>query len=116
MRSDAEKAGDDRSDLLARFSRVVADLAGGGLTFPPPFDFASSIALASNLDTGTMAQRIFDVTAGRDLQFSVQITACSPEHPGLSRQVLDTTVSSTQVLTALLEGLLEELNAQAQEN
>lgn len=116
MRSDAERAGDDRAALRRRFGQVVADLADGGLTFPPPFDFATSLALAANIDAGELAQQLFAVTAARDTQFTVRIDACSAEQPGLSRQVIDTTVDSTQLLAVLLEGLLEELYTKAQEN
>lgn len=116
MRSDAEKAGDDRAALLRTFDRVIACLAEGGLTFPPPFDFATSLALAANIDSGELAQKLFAVTAARDTQYRVQIHACSAEQPDLLRPVIDTTVETTRLLTVLLEGLLDELYAKAQEN
>lgn len=116
MRSDAEKADGDREALVRAFNRVISDLAEGGLTFPPPFDLATSLALASNLDRGELAERLFDVTAARETQFTVQIKACSAQYPELTRQVIDTTVSSTQLLTVLLENLLDELYAKTQQN
>lgn len=116
MRSDADRAGDDRAELLAKFNRVIACLAAGELTFPPPFDFATSLALAANIDQGELAQQLFAVTAARDTHFSVQITACSPEQPDLWREVIDTTVSGTRLLAVLLESLLDELYAKAENN
>lgn len=115
MRSDAEKAGDDRAELIWRFNRVVSDLAGGNLTFPPPFDLATSLALAANIDVGELAHQLFAVTAARSTQFTVRIDACSAEQPELTRQVIDTVVDSTQLLAVLLEGLLEELDTHTSE-
>lgn len=82
--------------------------------FPPPFDLATSLALAANIDMGVLAERLFDVTAERDTQFQVAIYACSPEYPDIRRQIVDTRVASSQLLTALLETVLDELDARAQ--
>jgi hypothetical protein len=107
VRSDAE--------IAERFTEVVAGLANGSLLFPPPFDFATSLALAANIDLGALAQQLFDVTAARDTKYEVSIYACSGDHENVRRQIIDTTVASTQVLYALLEHVLDELDERAQE-
>lgn len=82
--------------------------------FPPPFDLATSLALAANIDRGDLAERLFEVTAARDTQFEVAIYARCPDNPDMRRQIVDTTVASTKLLTALLDMVLDELDARAQ--
>lgn len=105
MRS-GETTDSDEDDLAARFTQAVASLALGGLTFPAPFDLATSAALASNIDVGSIAERLFEATATRDTGYRVAIYETAP---GVAdRAVIETSVPSTPVLIALLDGLLEE--------
>lgn len=104
-----ETTDSDEDDLAARFARVIAVLARGELTFPAPFDLATSSALASNIDRGDLAERLFEVTASRQTGYRVAIYATAPGVP--DRAVIDTAVPSTQVLIALLDGFLEEQEA-----
>lgn len=89
---------------------IVSALADGELTFAPPFDLATSAALARNIDTGRIAQALFDATQTRDTAYRVTIAAISPDDE-LAREIIDTTVASTRLLVALLDGLMEELHA-----
>ncbi len=112
MRKDAEPASSDSGDLDRAFLEAVASVARGELTFPAPFDLATSAALSSNLDSGSLAERLFEVTALRDCRYEVSITALAPEgSEPLRREILNTTAASTGVLVALLDGLLEEFEA-----
>lgn len=108
MRSDAEAEGDSKAILLRRFHQVVAVLADGALMYPPPFDLATSLALAANIDTGDLAEKLHAVTAARDTKYQVTIYQCDDEH-GMRREVVDTTVSSSSLLQVLLEAVLDEL-------
>lgn len=111
MLSDTESTA-DREGLKAQFQAAVAPLADGELTFQPPFDLASAAALADNIDSGRIAEMLFAVTALRDCGFTVHITAHSPAHPELpDRELINTTVPSSRLLIALLDGLLNELDA-----
>lgn len=93
----------------ALFMAVIASLAQGELTFPAPFDLATSAALAANIDTGRIANDLFDVTAQRDTGYRVEVYATAP---GVAdREVIATRVPSTALLVSLLDGLLEELCA-----
>lgn len=116
MVRDTESKGRDRNDLAARFASAVSSLADGDLTFGRPFDLASSTALADNIDSGQNAQRLFDVTALRDLIYDIQIRARSPEHPDVQpREVLCTEIGSTPLLISLLEDLIEELHGRMEQ-
>jgi hypothetical protein len=96
----------EHDDLHTLFARITAALSDGDLTFQPPFDLATSAALAANADAGDIAQRLFDVTRVRDTTYLVQITEIAP---GVSdREVVNTTVSGAGLLIALLDGLIEE--------
>ncbi len=109
------KKEDDRG-LAADFAAAVSSLAEGGLTFDQPFDLPSSAALAANIDSGDGAQHLFDVTAARDCQYEVHISARLKDHPDVSaREVLNTSVPSTRLLISLLEDLIDELHARMQE-
>lgn len=103
MRS-SESTGSD--DLDALFTSAVMSLAEGNLTFQPPFDLATSAALAANIDLGDLAQRLFDATAQRDTGYRISIHATAPGVP--DREVVNTNVASTALLVALLDGLLDE--------
>lgn len=109
MRSDTESTGNDRDGLLAQFVSAVSCLAEGELTFRAPFDLATSAALASNDDTGALAEEVFKLAASRDCGYRVTIHAVAPGGCGIEREVINTTTPSTAVLMALLEGFLEEL-------
>lgn len=107
----------DRDELVGEFTSTISSLSQGGLTFPPPFDLAASAALADNIDTGEIAQRLFEVTHQRDTAYTISIAAVSSQHPDLpGRPVLETTVASRQLLIVLLEGLLDELTDVPLEN
>ena len=90
---------------------TVADLAQGELTFPPPFDLASAVALRDNTDAGDLALKLFAATAARDCGYQVTISALTPEgSEPMRREIINTTVASTALLAALLDGLLDELH------
>lgn len=106
-----ESTRDERDGLLGDFARAVSSLSRGELGFPAPFDYPSSAALADNIDTGSIAERLFDVTALRQSAYEVVIRARSPQHPELpAREVINTVVPSEQMLIVLLETLLDELH------
>lgn len=112
MRREPEFEADQRDGLLAEFAAAVSSLARGELTFPAPFDLSSAAALAANIDQGATAQSLFEVTAARDCAYDVRIVARCAGQPELERrEVLDTSVASTGLLVALLEGLLDELHS-----
>lgn len=105
-----ESTGRQRDGLQGKFAVAVSSLTGGDLGFPPPFDLSSSAALADNIDEGPIAQQLFDVTAQRQVSYTVVITGRSLQHPEMpEREVMNTTVPSERVLIALLEGFLNEL-------
>lgn len=111
MRSaDTNRDGED--DLDARFNTVIATLAEGGLTFPAPYDLATSAALAVNVDVGAIALALFQVTAARDTGYRVEIYETAPGVP--EREVVNTTVDGTRLLIALLDGLAEEQSERLQ--
>lgn len=114
MRSDAESTSNDSDGKRDAFLAAVASLDEGELTFPPPFDLASAAALASNIDVGDLALKLFEVTAGRDCGYEVRITAVPPGESTLRRDVINTSVASTGLLFALLDGLMEELERRHQ--
>jgi hypothetical protein len=90
----------------------MGGLSDGGLTFPAPFDPATAAALGDNMDSGQLAERLFDVTAQRDCAYSVMIAALTPTSvEPVRRELINTTVNSTQLLFTLLEGLMDELEA-----
>lgn len=97
---------DSEDDLAALFTSVVTALAEGNLTFPPPFDLATSAALAANIDLGDVAEALFTVTAQRETGFRVTVHATAPGVP--DREVVNTTVAGSALLVALLDGLLDE--------
>lgn len=105
------ESGSDSSGLHDQFMTVVAHLTRGALTFPAPFDLASSAALAKNDDTGALAARMFEATAARDCGYEVTITALTPDTDELRREIINTTVAGTALLFALLEGLMDELDS-----
>lgn len=97
--------------------RIVSAVADGELTFPAPFDLASAVALRENDDAGTLALHLFHATAARDTGYQVTIHALTPEgSEPLRREIIDTTVASTPLLFALLEGLMDELEARLAEH
>lgn len=113
MQGDTDSTGSDSSGLYDQFMAIVSGLTEGDLTFPAPFDLSTSAALAKNDDIGDLAERLFAVTAQRDCGYEVTITALT-EDPGaepLRREIINTTVAGTQLLLALLEGLMDELDA-----
>lgn len=96
--------------------RTVSAVADGELTFPPPFDLASAAALQENIDLGELALQLFHATASRDTGYEVTIHALAPEgSEPLRREIINTTVASTSLLFALLEGLMDELEARSDE-
>lgn len=112
MERDTEStSSSDSQGLRELFMGILSDLAEGDLTFPPPFDLAASAALASNIDVGVIALKLFNATQQRDCGYRVSIHAISPDDESLGREIVDTKVSSTRLLVALLDGLMEELTA-----
>ncbi len=117
MRSDPGSEADGKDDLIAQFAETIRSLTEGELTYPHPFDVSSAAALASNIDTGDIAERLFEVTAQRGCEFQVVILASMPDHPEMpGREVINTKVRSLRLLTALLDGLIEELTARRAEH
>lgn len=104
----------DKDALKAGFAKAVGALADGDLTFTPPFDLATSAALAANIDTGAIAQQLFEVTAQRDTGYRVEIYAVAPDVE--DREILKTSVASTNLLIELLDGLLDEYLARQESN
>lgn len=94
------------------FVEAIAPLADGNLTYSSPFDLSASAALADNVDSGSVAEKLFDVTALRRCGYQVTIAEIAPGHPELPRrEVLNTQVESLHALTVILEDLLDELHA-----
>jgi dethiobiotin synthetase len=93
---------------LAELQEIVTLLSDGELIAPAPFDAATSAALASNLDRGDIAERLFDITAQREPTYQVHIVEVSA---GVTREVLNTTADSSRTLFALLDGLMDEIAA-----
>lgn len=102
-----ESTDSDEDELKDRFARAVGSLAGGALTFQPPFDLATSAALSANIDEGDTADRLFDVTARRETAFRVQIHAIAPDVA--DRELINTVVDNMDLLVGLLEDLLDEI-------
>lgn len=113
MQGDTDPSTDGSGELFAAFMAAVAVLAEGELTFPAPFDLASSAALGDNVDEGGIAERLFDVSVRRECRYRVSIHELGPgDRPDApSRPVLDTTVSNSQLLVHLLDDLSSELEA-----
>lgn len=113
MQKDAESTSSDSEGLESSFMGVVTSVTDGDLTFPAPYDLATSAALASNIDTGGLAEKLFDVTADRDCRYEVTVTALSPvgAEPPMRREIINTVAQSTQAMIALLDGLLDEIEA-----
>lgn len=108
---DEESTGDS-SRLYDQFMTIVAGLSQGDLIFPAPFDLATSAALAENTDVGIIAERLFAVSAARDCRYEVTIAALNRDGADpMRREILNTTVASTRLLFALLEALMDELDA-----
>lgn len=101
-----ESTDSDEGDLAALFAQAICSLAQGNLMFPPPFDLASSAALAANDDLGEIAEKLYEVTAQRDTGYRVRIHATAPGVP--DREVINCTVTSTPTLIALLDTLIDE--------
>lgn len=102
-----ESTGPDDQDLETRFHEVTGVLARGELTFPAPFDLATSAALASNDDTGAIADRLFEITAQRLTKYRVLITELAD---GVDdREVINTTVTGQHLLITLLGEFVNEL-------
>lgn len=115
MRGDADPETEGGRELEQPFVNAVAPLAEGNLTYPAPFDICTSAALAANIDTGDMAEKLFAVTALRQAGFHLTITAVAPGEPGLpEREIINTRTSSLHTLTVLLEDLLDELHERHQ--
>jgi hypothetical protein len=111
MQGDTEStSSSDSEGLRELFMEIVSDLADGELTFPPPFDLAASAALACNIDVGAIAVKLFNATRQRDCGYQVSIQAISPDDESVAREIVNTTVPSTRLLLALLDGLMEELH------
>lgn len=111
MQRDLESTGDS-SGLRDQFMTIVSGLSRGDLTFPAPFDLATSAALAKNIDVGRLAEQLFDVTAARDCGYEVTISALNHDDGDpMRREIINTTVASTGLLVVLLDGLLDELDA-----
>lgn len=108
--------GDAESKKLAAFLIAVSDLADGALMFPPPFDLATSSALAVNTDSGDLAEKLYDA-APRTCQFEVKITelAQGAGFEPVRREVVNTVVFSTRLLLALLDSVAMELQAPQQD-
>lgn len=114
MRNDADSTPNDSDGLQERFTSIVTALTEGELTFPFPFDLATSAALGSNLDSGWLATRLAEATAARDSGYEISIRELTPGDPaGPRREIIGTSVSSTRQLFALLETLMDELQARA---
>lgn len=113
MRSTESTDSGKDDDLHRLFAQITAALSDGDLTFQPPFDHATSAALAANIDDGDIAQRLFEVTRLRETTYRVMITAVAP---GVQdREVVNTTVPGAGLLIALLDGLIEEFVARHEE-
>lgn len=113
MHSDADPSTDGDGKLLAAFMAAVAVLAEGELTFPAPFDLAASAALGDNVDVGSIAERLFEVSVQRDCRYRVSIHELAPtDRPdAVSRPLLDTTVANSRLLVHVLDDLLSEIQA-----
>jgi hypothetical protein len=93
--------------------RVAGAVADGGLVMPPPFDVASSAALAANSDKGEMADKLFDVTAARASMFEVRITEIQGDN---RRDLVDTVCAGEGPLFQLLDDVMDEIDARRQPN
>lgn len=111
VRLDEDSSGPEGADdTTARFDTVVAALAEGDLTFASPFDYATSSALARNIDNGRIAEMLFAVDRLRRVEYVVHISTHSPDQPEIgSRVIVDTTVQSRATLITLLDLLVGEL-------
>lgn len=107
MPSDAESKPSDKG-LDQEFFSVAAGAADGGLVMPAPFDVASSAALAANVDRGDMADKLFEVTAARNSQFKVHILEIQGDD---SRELINTTAIGEGPLFALLDAVMDEIEA-----
>jgi hypothetical protein len=107
MPSDAESKPSD-SRLGQQFLEIAADVAEGGLVFPPPFDVASAAALAANEETGNTAEGMFAVTAARQSRYMVRIVEVQDE---VEREVVDTTCIGQGPLFALLEDVMDQIES-----
>lgn len=105
--SDAESK-PSNEDLKEKFMKIAAGVAEGGLVMPAPFDIASSAALAANDDKGTTAEGLFEVTAARASRFVVHVVETNGED---SRELLNTSCVGESLLFALLDDLMDELEA-----
>ena len=113
VRDGAGSTPSDRDGLRELFMQIVASLAEGELTHSPPFDLSMSAALASNLDRNDLALKLAEVSAARDVGYQVMIYGLIPgdDDESLRREIINTTVGSTRLLFALLDGLMDELDA-----
>lgn len=107
MPSDAESKPSDR-DLEEQFLAIAVDVAEGALVMPAPFDVASSAALAANEQTGDAAEGMFTVTAARESRYEVRIVEVQDD---VAREVVDTTCNGQGPLFALLEDVMDQLEA-----
>lgn len=107
MPSEQESTPSD-STLTEQFLSVVAAVADGGLLMPAPFDLASSAALAANSDTGPAAEGMFAVTARRNSRYEVRITEIQDD---ISRDLVNTTCTGRGPLFALLDTVMDEIEA-----
>lgn len=108
VRSDSDSTDDRRAEELSKIQCLLSD---GELTAPAPFDVATSAALAANLDAGDIAEKLFDITSSRQPTYRVHIEEVSGEH---TREVVNTTADGQRTLFALLDGLMDELEARRQ--
>ncbi len=89
---------------------VAASVGEGELTLDPPFDLATSAALANNIDRGDLAENLFRITALRECAYEVTITAVAPgDGEPERREIINTSVASTHLLFALLDDVLCEI-------
>lgn len=105
-----ESTGPDDQEWERRFHQVTGSIVRGALVFPPPFDLATSAALAVNDETGDIAERLFEITAQKHSKFRVLITEIAD---GVDDQeVINTTVTGQQLLITLLDEFINELAEQ----
>lgn len=103
------REGDSRSTDAA-FATAIGSLTDGALLFPPPFDLASSAALARNATDGSDAVTQFPLnrtgTQYRILIVEEPVDGTTGIEP---RDIINCTVQDRHAAAALLGTLAEEL-------
>ena len=107
---------EQESSERTAFDEAISTLAEGEITFPAPFDYATSSALARNIDAGRIAELLFGVDRDRELDFRLTLFARSADQPELpEREIVNTVVGGKASLINLLDDLIEHLMQQQRE-